>query len=101
MKLIDKKSVEKYVILSRQFIDKAITGADFENMFIKTRREDKYWLEGRFDKDIGKILDVLFLDVSDYVPDELYDIDDPININENELNNRVREALVKLEKLIL
>jgi hypothetical protein len=57
-----------------------------------------------FDERIGKVLDMLYLDVRDYSLDYLYERDDFINVNlidfnENEVKIRAKEALQKLKAL--
>ncbi|WP_409530117.1 MULTISPECIES: colicin immunity domain-containing protein [unclassified Sphingobacterium] len=48
-----------------------------------------------------RILDTLFLDVDEYVPDELYDLRDQFNINESELRKRLSAHLILLEQILL
>lgn len=72
----------------------------FEQMFLKIRREDDYWLDAQLDKYASKILDSFFLDIDAFNPEELYDVDDPFNINEAELKIRASEILNKLTSLL-
>lgn len=69
-------------------------------MFLKIRREDDYWLDGQLDKYASKVLDSFFLDIDAFNPVELYDIEDPFNINEAELKIRASETLNKLRSLL-
>ncbi|MDN3584377.1 colicin immunity domain-containing protein [Mucilaginibacter flavus] len=99
MEALDKVNLKKYLKLINLFCDMQIDVKEFETHFIKLRREDSYWMSGSFEQQLGQILYTLFLDISDYTPNELYDVNDPININESELRIRVNEARLKLEAI--
>ena len=92
----DEIHLKKYIDLLSMFISEEITVSEFETLFFKIRRDDTYWLSGQFSKNIGKILDTLFLDISDYTPEELFDSNDSINIDLIELRKRVIKALHEL-----
>lgn len=100
IKLIDKTHLQKYFYLLSLFINKQIDISTFEDLFLQIRRDDGYWLSGQFDERVSKILDALFLDVSDYSPDGLFDPNDQFNINETEMRRRSSETLLKLKELI-
>ncbi|SEO88126.1 self-protective colicin-like immunity [Mucilaginibacter gossypiicola] len=100
MKLTDKIHLEKYIELITQFLNKQISAKDFETRFLSERREDKYWMSGLFNKDVGQILDTLFLDIDEFTPDELYAENDLYAINEAELRSRTAFIFTKLEKYI-
>ncbi|MDR0516484.1 MAG: colicin immunity domain-containing protein [Fibromonadaceae bacterium] len=99
-KLLDRIHLQKYTYMISQLILKEITAKEFQTLFLKIRREDYYWLSGSFEESTVKILDTFFLDVDEYAPDDLYDPDDPYNINEEELYIRAESTLKKLKRAV-
>lgn len=99
IKLIDKVYLQKYIYLMTLFVSKEINAPVFEELFLQIRREDTYWFSGLFHKDIGEILDSFFLDVDEYLPEELYDPLDTFNIDEEELMNKAKQTLIKLKEI--
>jgi hypothetical protein len=77
-----------------------ISAKEFESLFLQIRKNDSYWLSDSFDKNVGKILDTFFLDISDYAPDELFDSNDPNDINEKELYKRADNVLKMLKEIV-
>lgn len=100
IKFSDKLNLQKYTYLISSFLSNKITASFFEEYFLSVRREDKYWLTSSFDENVNSIMDTIFLDISDYNPEELYDPDDKINIDEIELRRRLGEKLSILNRLI-
>jgi hypothetical protein len=96
LNLIDKIHLQKYIYLLSLFINNEIEPSVFEHLFLQIRREDNYWLKGQFNERVSKILDTFFLDVDSYNPNDLFDPEDPFNINEIELKKRANETLDKL-----
>ncbi|MDX2246330.1 MAG: colicin immunity domain-containing protein [Bacteroidia bacterium] len=94
--LLDKIHLQKYIYLLSLFHSEKIETALFENLFLQIRREDNYWLSGKFHENVSKVLDTFFLDVDAYNPDELFDLNDKFNINEVDLKKRASETLKKL-----
>lgn len=94
--LIDKIHLQKYIYLLSLFINNDIEPSVFGHLFLQIRREDNYWLKGQFNEWVSKILDTFFLDVDSYNPNDLFDPEDPFNINEIELKKRANETLDKL-----
>nr|WP_294875441.1 colicin immunity domain-containing protein [uncultured Pedobacter sp.] len=104
IKLLDKIHLQKYLYLLSLLCSGKIEVSEFEQVFLQIKAQDEYWLLGKFDERIGKVLDTLYLDVRDYSLDYLYDRDDFINVNlidfnENEVKIRAKEAFQKLQKL--
>ena len=97
MKIIEQIHLQKYIYLLNLFIEKHIEITLFENIFLKIRSEDNFWLEGYFTKDVSKVLDAFFLDVDEYCPVNLYDPSDKFNINEVELRKRAMNTLNRLK----
>jgi len=98
--ILDKVHLQKYIYVIDLFMSKQIEASDFENLFLQIRREDNYWFSGLFDEKAEKVLNTLFLDISDYAPDSLFDPNDSFDINENTLRERARIAFDKLNTLI-
>lgn len=98
--LLDKIHLQKYIYLLGLFVSNQIDISSFEDLFLKIRREDNYWLSGLFNNKIGKVLDSLFLDVDEYTPDCLFDPNNKFTINETELKKRASESLNTLKKII-
>ncbi|TCC99784.1 colicin immunity domain-containing protein [Pedobacter psychroterrae] len=99
-KYLDGIHLQKYLNLILLFVSKEITTEFFEKNFLATRRNDPYWMSGSFENSISQILDTFFLDVDDYVPDELRDGTNKLNINEKELLKRAKCTLDKLQNQI-
>jgi len=102
IKLSDKIHLQKYFYLLSLLCSEKIEAPEFESVFMQIRAQDEYWLSGKFDEKISKILDTLYLDVRDYSLDYLYDRNDFINVNlisfnESEVKIRAEEALKKLK----
>ena len=92
---------QKYLDLIRGLLSNEITAPVFETRFLQLRREDSQWMKSGFDHKAYRILDTLFLDVDEYVLDELYDLRDQFNINESELRKRLSAHLILLEQILL
>ncbi|WP_081479994.1 colicin immunity domain-containing protein [Solitalea canadensis] len=45
-------------------------------------------------------MDSIFLDIDEYNPEELFDLNDKFNINENVLRERLRDKLSILNRLL-
>jgi len=104
IKLLDKIHLQKYLHLLSLLSSGKIEMAEFEQLFLEIKAQDQYWLLGKFDERIGKVLDTLYLDIRDYSLDYLYDPDDFVNVNlisfnEGELRSRAIAALRKLKAL--
>jgi len=104
IKLSDKIHLQKYLYLLSLLCSAKIEMAEFEQLFLEIKAQDQYWLLGKFDERIGKVLDTLYLDIRDYSLDYLYDPDDFVNVNlisfnEGELRSRAIAALRKLKAL--
>jgi len=104
IKLLDKIHLQKYLHLLSLLSSAKIEMAEFEQLFLEIKAQDQYWLLGKFDERIGKVLDTLYLDIRDYSLDYLYDPDDFVNVNlisfnEGELRSRAIAALRKLKSL--
>ncbi|QQT29463.1 hypothetical protein I6I99_19250 [Sphingobacterium multivorum] len=97
----ENTNFQKYLDLIRGFLSKEITSSVFETRFLQLRREDSQWMKSFSDHKGYRILDTLFLDVDEYVPDELYDLRDQFNINELELRKRLSAHLILLEQILL
>jgi len=97
MQRTDKIHLKKYIELITQFLNKQISAKDFETRFLNERREDKYWMSGLFNKDVGQILDTLFLDIDEFTSDELFLENNLYAINEAELRKRTAFIFRKLE----
>ena len=95
-KYLDAIQIQKYLNLISQFLSREISSDVFERSFLETRRNDSYWMSGSFEKSISQILDSFFLDVDEYVPDDLYDDTNKFNINENKLRERAKNTLERL-----
>ncbi|WP_394367890.1 colicin immunity domain-containing protein [Pedobacter panaciterrae] len=94
--------MKKYLYLLSLLCSEKIEVPEFESVFVQIRAQDEYWLSGKFDEKIGKVLDTLYLDVRDYSLDYLYDCNDFVNVNlisfnEGEVKSRAEEALKKLK----
>jgi len=104
IKLLDKIHLQKYLHLLSLLSSGKIEMAEFEQLFLEIKAQDQYWLLGKFDERIGKVLDTLYLDIRDYSLDYLYDRNDFVNVNlisfnEAELRSRAIVALRKLKCL--
>jgi len=104
IKLSDKIHLQKYLYLLSLLCSAKIEMAEFEQLFLEIKAQDQYWLLGKFDERIGKVLDTLYLDIRDYSLDYLYDRNDFVNVNlisfnEAELRSRAIVALRKLKCL--
>nr|WP_294869892.1 colicin immunity domain-containing protein [uncultured Pedobacter sp.] len=104
IKLLDKIHLQKYLHLLTMLSSEKIELSEFEQLFIEIKAQDEYWLSGKFDERIGKVLDTLYLDIRDYSLDYLYDPNDFVNVNlisfnEGELRSRATAALRKLKDL--
>lgn len=99
VKLLDKIHLQKYIYLLSLFVSEEIEAVDFEKLFLGVRREDGYWLSGKFDNHVSKILDAFFLDVDEYNPNGLFNPKDEFNINEVDLRKRAGETLSNLKNL--
>lgn len=97
----ENTNFQKYLDLIRGFLSNEITASVFETRFLQLRREDSQWMKSGFYHKAYRILDTLFLDVDEYVPDELYDLRDQFNINESELRKRLSAHLILLEQILL
>lgn len=100
IRLLDKVQLQKYIYMTELFVSGQIEATVFGEMFIQIRREDTYWMSGAFDYRVGTILDTFFLDIDEYNPDELFDPNDKLNINEDELRKRANQTLAKLKELV-
>jgi hypothetical protein len=100
IELLDKIHLQKYIYLLNLFVKRQIDASMFETLFLAIRREDNYWLSGKFSVQVSKILDTFFLDLDEYVSDDLFDPNDQFNINEIELRKRTKETLAKLMELV-
>jgi hypothetical protein len=104
IKLLDKIHLQKYLYLLSLLCSGKIEVSEFEQVFLKIKSQDEYWLSDMFDERVGKVLDTLYLDIRDYSLDYLYDPNDFVNVNlisfnEGELRNRAKEALRKLKDI--
>ncbi len=100
IKLLDKVHLQKYIYILDLFISKQINATIFENLFLEIRRDDTYWLLGSFNQEIEKELNQLFFDVDEYMPENLYEIEDMFNINETELYKRSGKILERMKTLM-
>lgn len=96
--LLDRAALQKYLYLLTLLATDQIDIAVFESLFLQIRREDDYWLSGRFDERISRILDAFFLDIDAYASDDFFDPGDKFNINGIELIRRAKETLMKLKE---
>jgi hypothetical protein len=94
--LLDRIHLQKYTYMLSLLVLRKITAAEFETIFLKVRREDNYLSSGSFEESIEKILGTFFLDVDEYATDDLYDPNDPYNIDEEEFYIRAESTLKKL-----
>jgi len=65
----ENTNFQKYLDLIRGFLSNEITASVFETRFLQLRREDSLWIKSGFDHKAYRILDTLFLEVDEYVPD--------------------------------
>jgi hypothetical protein len=98
--LSDKLHLQKYVHLLMLLDNKELTVDAFEKAFLHLRRTDTYLLSGLFSDSVSRILGTLFLDVTDYAPDHLFDPTDPFDISSSELVNRAHSALELLRPYV-
>ncbi len=100
IKLLDKVHVQPYIYLFTLLISNQIEATVFETLFLQVRREDKYWFSGQFDERVSGILDRFFLDVDAYVPGDLFNSNDKLDIDEVEFRKRAGNTLSKLKDLM-
>ncbi|MEL6659140.1 MAG: colicin immunity domain-containing protein [Bacteroidota bacterium] len=94
--LEDKIELQKYLYILFLYVEGKLNAIEFEKIFLKYRRQDDYWLSGKFRRDIGDSLDRFFLDLDEFTPDDLYDPNDAFSINEVVLKQRAKELLNEL-----
>ncbi|PJZ64637.1 hypothetical protein CH371_17880 [Leptospira wolffii] len=90
-----KYVLAKYILLISDFLEEQITAKEFETYYLQMVKGEPFLL----DDNVYQIIQTLFWAVDEYVPDYLYDPNDPDNINETQLRNSAQEALLQLQKV--
>jgi hypothetical protein len=96
--LIERIELQKYIYLLFLFVNKRLNADEFQDLFLRLRRTDNYWLSGGYSIKIGNLLDTFFLDVDEYTPEEEYLPNDAYMINFQIFKER---ASVLLKELLM
>jgi hypothetical protein len=97
---IDLVHIQPYLYLCTALLENKITAKEFETLFLDLRRNDQYYMTGRFNTGFANLIRVLFNAVDDYQPEELYDPTDKYDITEAALRQQVTNVMEKFRKKI-
>lgn len=85
---LDEYFLQPYLFLINQYQEKQISAEDLAYVFFSIRRNDQYFMQGRFSVETQKLLDTLSLDMDAYTPPELFENNNH-SINEATLQERI------------